>query len=227
MEDTPQTPPTDRTAVPAEDLARSYRAIADDKAWDIDIGEAEREGVPEAVPTTRPAPPALTQLLEALLFVGGAPLTPETAAAAIRGLTPAQFSQALASLNRDYRRQGRPYAIQVQGQGYGLTLRPRFRPILERLYGQIREARLSPPAIEVLSLVAYRQPVTKQEVDSIRGAESSALIRQLVRRNLIAVVQRGEAGRSEIYYGTTPRFLELFQLNSLDDLPQTADLQRL
>jgi segregation and condensation protein B len=154
-------------------------------------------------------------------------LSPETAAAAIRGLTPAQFSQALAALNRDYRRQGRPYAIQAQGQGYCLTLRPRFRPILEHLYGQIREARLSPPAIDVLSLVAYRQPVTKQEVDSLRGAESGALIRQLVRRNLIAVVQRGEAGRREISYGTTARFLELFQLSSLEDLPQTADLQRL
>jgi segregation and condensation protein B len=106
-------------------------------------------------------------------------------------------------------------------------LRPRFRPVVERLYGQMREARLSPPAIEVLSLVAYRQPVTKQEMDSIRGAESGALIRQLVRRNLIAVVQRGEAGRREVFYGTTPRFLELFLLTSLDDLPQTADLQRL
>jgi chromosome segregation and condensation protein ScpB len=69
--------------------------------------------------------------------------------------------------------------------------------------------------------------VTKQEVDSIRGAESGALIRQLVRRNLIAVVQRGEAGRREIYYGTTPRFLELFQLSGLDDLPQLADPQKL
>ena len=91
----------------------------------------------------------------------------------------------------------------VQGQGYCLTLRPRFRPMIERLYGQVREARLSPPAIEVLSLVAYRQPVAKQEIDSIRGAESGALLRQLVCRNLIAVVQRGEAGQHEIYYGTT------------------------
>jgi segregation and condensation protein B len=227
MEDSPQPRPSDSTSEPAEGLARSYRAFVGDEVWDTDVGGGEGEAVPETSTTTPVAPPSLVQLLEALLFVGGAPLTAEQAAAVIRGLTPAQFSQAIASLNRDYRRQGRPYLIQVQGQGYCLTLRPRFRPVLDRLYGQIREARLSPPAIDVLSLVAYRQPVTKQEIDSLRGAESGALIRQLVRRNLIAVVQRGEAGRREIYYGTTPRFLELFQLSSLDDLPQTADLQRL
>jgi segregation and condensation protein B len=142
-------------------------------------------------------------------------------------LTTAQFTEAIAALNQNYRRQGRPYIIQAYGQGYSLTLRPRFRSVLERLYGSTREARLSPPAIDALALVAYRQPVTKQEIDNIRGAESGALIRQLVRRNLIVVVQRGEAGRREVFYGTTPRFLELFQLTSLEDLPQTADLQRL
>jgi segregation and condensation protein B len=161
------------------------------------------------------------------LFVGGAPLTAESSAAAIRGLTPSQFTQAIAFLNQTYRRQGRPYVIQAHAQGYSLALRARHRSVLERLYGHVRKARLSPPAVDVLALVAYRQPVTRQEIDSIRGAESSALIRQLVRRNLIAVVQRGEAGRREVFYGTTPRFLELFQLSSLDDLPQTADLQKL
>jgi segregation and condensation protein B len=209
----------------AEGLAQSFNALIDEKAWEIDIPQTETVVVPES---PEPAsPPAVSRLVEALLFVGGVPLTLERAAAAIRGLTDSQFMQAIASLNQNYRRQGRPYFIQAEGQGFSLTLRPRFHSVVERLYGQTREARLSPPAIDVLALVAYRQPVTKQEIDSIRGVESGALIRQLVRRNLIAVVQRGEAGRRDVLYGTTPRFLELFQLRSLDDLPQTADLQRL
>jgi segregation and condensation protein B len=95
------------------------------------------------------------------------------------------------------------------------------------LHGRQREARLSPAAIDVLALVAYRQPATRQEIDNLRGADSGALLRQLVRRNLIAVVQRGDGQHREVSYGTTPRFLELFQLQSLDDLPQTQDLQRL
>jgi segregation and condensation protein B len=212
----------------AEELARSFNALIDEKVWEIDVKESEAVAVSEAGPAASTTnPPSLPHLVEALLFVGGAPLTAERTAAAIRGLTGPQFAQAVASLNQDYRRQGRPYIIQAQGQGFVLALRPRFRPIVERLYGQTREARLSPPAVDVLALVAYRQPVTKQEMDSIRGGESGALVRQLVRRNLIAVVQRGEAGRREVLYGTTPRFLQLFQLASLDDLPQTADLQRL
>jgi len=211
----------------AEGLARSFNALIDEKAWETDVPETQTVAVAQTSTAASTNPPSLPHLLEALLFVGGVPLTAERAAAAIRGLTASQFAQAIASLNRDYRRQGRPYFIQAQGPGFALALRPRFRPIVERLYGQTREARLSPPAIDVLALVAYRQPVTKQEIDSIRGAESGALVRQLVRRNLIAVAQRGESGRREVLYGTTARFLQLFQLSSLDDLPQTADLQKL
>jgi segregation and condensation protein B len=175
----------------------------------------------------RATPPPPLRILEALLFVAGAPLTPDRAAAAIRGLTLEQFTEAIDQLNRDYRRQGRPYTIQTQGHGYVLTLRPRFRLVLERLHGGVREARLSPAAIDVLSLVAYRQPVTKQEVETWRGGESGSLLRQLVRRGLIAAVQRAEEGQRELCYGTTPRFLELFGLSSLEDLPQTQDLQKL
>jgi segregation and condensation protein B len=96
---------------------------------------------------------------------------------------------------------------------------------VEKLYGSVREARLSAAAIDALALVAYRQPVTKQEIDSLRGAESGPLLRQLIRRNLIAIIHRAEADQREVSYGTTPRFLELFNLTSLDDLPRTEDLQ--
>jgi segregation and condensation protein B len=226
MADLPEWRPKN-SSEPAQGLARSYSALIEEKSWQTDVTEAATEVAPEASAAESANPPSVPHLLEALLFVGGAPLTVDRAVAVIRGLSPAQFTEAIASLNRDYRRQGRPYIIQTAGQGYSLVLRVRFNPVVERLYGQAREARLSPPAIDVLSLVAYRQPVSKQEIDNIRGADSAALMRQLVRRNLIAVVQRGEASRREVFYGTTPRFLELFQLSSLDDLPQTADLQRL
>jgi segregation and condensation protein B len=165
--------------------------------------------------------------VEALLFVGGAPLPAERACAAVRGLTEAQLAEAVDALNQEYRRQGRPYLIQAQAAGYVLTLRPRFRPVWEKLYGGPRVARLSPAAIDVLALVAYRQPATRQEIESLRGADCGGLLRQLVRRGLIAVAQRGDADQREVAYGTTPRFLELFQLRSLDDLPQTQDLQQM
>jgi segregation and condensation protein B len=161
-----------------------------------------------------------------MLFVGGAPLSPTRACEVVRGLTPQGFSQAIAALNRAYREQGRPYRIQPRDQGYELALRPEFALVRERLLGATREARLSQPAMDTLALVAYRQPVTRQEVDSLRGAESLGLLRQLVRLGLVAV-QRGEAGQKDVCYGTTARFLRLFGLRNLDDLPRTQDVRKI
>ncbi len=173
------------------------------------------------------APPPLVRIVEALLFVGGAPLTAARAGETIRGLTESDFSEVITSLNAEYRAQGRPYLIQAQGAGHVMALRPRFQGVMERLYGGQRAARLSAASIDVLALVAYRQPATKQEIDTLRGTDCGSLLRQLVRRGLIAVVQRADAHGREVSYATTARFLELFKLRSLDDLPQTQDLQRL
>lgn len=208
-----------------EELGEHDDAVVGDQAWEVDVPEAAPE--PEAPEKPPAAPPAPKRIIEAFLFVGGAPLTATRAADAIRGLSAGAFADAIAELNRDYRQQGRPYSIQARDQGYVLTLRPNFRHVLDRLYGSTREARLSPAAVDVLALVAYRQPATRPEIDSLRGAESGTLLRQLVRRGLIAVVHRGDAAQKEVAYGTTHRFLELFGLNSLEDLPQTQDLQRL
>src|SRR5262249_34262457 len=114
--------------------------------------------------------------------------------------------------------------IQLREQGYEMTLRPRFRAVTERLGGAARAARLSPAALETLALGAYRQPGGREDIDTVRGADSLALLRQLVRLGLVAV-QHG-AGSGALY-ATTPRFLQLFELRGLDDLPRTQDLQKL
>jgi segregation and condensation protein B len=209
-------------------LSRSYGAILRQRNWEVDGPEQlDSLSVIRGPDVHAEGAPPIARIVEALLFVGGLPLTAARAAEAVRGLTPAQFAEAIDTLVHDYRRQGRPYTIRARGEGYVLALRPRYRPIVEKLYGTTREARLSAAAIDVLSLVAYRQPVTKQEIDSLRGAECGALLRQLVRRGLIAVVPRADAPRREASFGTTARFLKLFGLKSLDDLPQTQDLQSL
>lgn len=215
-----------------DDLGRSYAQFLDEKLPDSPAeGDLEAPATPvaasaaESEPSATPPPPL--RIVEALLFVGGAPLDAARAGAVIRGLTAEQFTEAIDTLNRAYRRQGRPYVIQPKDAGYVLTLRPRYHFVIEKVYGGQREARLSTAAIDVLALVAYRQPATKAEIDSLRGADSGALLRQLVRRGLVQVVYRAEADRREVSYGTTPRFLELFGLDSLDDLPRTQDLQQL
>lgn len=216
---------TDATPGPSSsDLGRSYGELLN-QSWEVDEPGPPDQSPASAGVSTLPPPPL--RILEALLFVGGGPLTVDRATRIIRGLTPEQFAEHLATLNRLYRRQGRPYAIVPQGDGYVLTLRARYAGVAEKLYGGPREARLSTAALDVLALVAYRQPATKAEIDSLRGAESGALLRQLIRRGLVCVVQRGEASQRDVAYGTTARFLEFFGLTSLDDLPHTQDLQQL
>jgi segregation and condensation protein B len=211
---------------PADDLGRSYEAMLhNEPAGDAADEHAELRS--SLIPPEQQAPPPTERIIEAMLFVGGEPLTPEQACGILRDLSAEQFHQAIELLNREYLAQGRPYSIQHQGPGYVLALKKRHRVVLERLYGSTKEAQLSQTAVDVLALVAYRQPATRQEIDTLRGAESGSILRQLVRRGLIAVVQRGQADQKEVAYGTTPRFLELFGLKSLDDLPRTQDLQQL
>lgn len=213
----PDDPPANANA--ADELGRSYAAL---------LGKPDGDGgAPPPTAEDDGAPPSPLRIVEALLFIGGAPLTATRAGEVIRGLTAEQFGQAIDELTAAYRRQGRPYAVQPRGHGFVLALRPRYQRVADKLHGGVREARLSTAAVDVLALVAYRQPATKAEIDSLRGAESGALLRQLVRRGLIQVVYRGDASRKEVSYGTTARFLELFGLQTLDDLPRTRDLQQL
>lgn len=206
--------------------------------WQLDADTApatetpDRRGNGLASPRFAPArpteqPPKPERILEAMLFVSSIPLTFERAAEVIRGLSPAQYQAGIDELNRDYRTQARPYAIHKEDQGHVLSLRPTFRFVLEKLHGSGREARLSQAAVEVLAIVAYRQPVTREEVETIRGSSSGAHLRQLLRRGLVGVVGRGASGDADVRYGTTLRFLELFGLTSLDDLPETEDTARL
>ena len=145
------------------DLGRSYRQVLDQEST------TETYSGISGADTEPSAPPPVHRIIEALLFVGGASLTQERAAQIIRGLTREQFTQALEGLNLDYRAQGRPYAIQQRGDGFVLSLRPRFHRVLDKIYGAAREARLSTAAVDVLSLIAYRQPATKQEIDALRA----------------------------------------------------------
>jgi segregation and condensation protein B len=181
----------------------------------------------QIIPPPSEDPPSLEQIFEAMLFVGGHSLTAQTACAAVRGLTPDRFHSTIEMLTRLYRKQHRAYTIEARDGGFVLTVLPVHRPLREKLFGGPREARLDQPAVDVLSVVAYRQPVDKAEVDAIRGTDSSGLLRQLVRLGLVVVQHRAEAGTRAVRYGTTKRFLEIVGIESLDELPRLGDTSQL
>lgn len=165
-------------------------------------------------------------ILEAMLFVGNRasePISAARAAELMRGVEPGEIPDLVERLNRRYLATGCPFQIVGEGEGYRLTLRAEFSGVRNKFYGRIREARLSQAAIDVLSIVAYRQPITAENVSKLRDAPSSALLTQLVRRRLLEIERPADKPRT-VLYRTSPRFLQLFGLRNLDDLPQSDDL---
>jgi segregation and condensation protein B len=211
------TPENANTAEPGQ-LEQPELHDSDSQAQTVPLAEAAVE--PEI-------PPTPLQIIEAMLFIGGQPLKAEKACEIVRGLGVEQFRESIDVLNRVYRLQNRPYFVAASEQGYSMAVRPRYRSIREKIFGGPREARLTHAALDVLALIAYQQPAAKNEIDTVRGVESGHIIRQLIRLGLISVVQRADSDQREVCYGTTTRFLELFNLKGLDDLPRTGDPQRL
>jgi segregation and condensation protein B len=167
-------------------------------------------------------------ILEAMLFVGhplGEPLTSERIAGLMRGVRPAEVDDLVQSLNDVYAASGAPYEIVSVGPGYQLALREEFGPLRDAFYGRVREARLSQAAIDILAIVAYHQPVTADEIDRRRGKPSGAIVAQLVRRDLL-VVERNHEKKAKPQYRTTGRFLQLFDLGDLSELPRSQDIER-
>lgn len=177
-------------------------------------------------PANEPDRPALKPLLEALVFASPAPITSERLAEIVRGAAAEEINSAVAELNDQYLRQGRPYCLKLGAEGLRFILRPNYQHVLEQVYGGLKEARLSAAAIEALAIVAYRQPAPKALVDSLRGQESGHLLRQLVRKGLLEVHPADDAESGD-RFRTTTRFLELFALTTLDDLPRAEELPRL
>lgn len=164
-------------------------------------------------------------ILEALLFVGNRenePLSSERVAGLMRGVEPGDVPEFVNELNTRYQADGCPYRIVSRGAGYRLVLGEDFASLRNVFYGRVREARLSQAAIEVLSAVAYRQPLTSEQVSGLRGTPSGHLLLQLVRRQLLRIERPPDKGRTAVYY-TTDRFLELFGLENLDDMPQPEE----
>lgn len=162
----------------------------------------------------------LGELLLALLLVAPGPATVEELAAAAEVDTPAID----ATLTRLELRAGEPWIVQRHDGHVQLVTAPRFARHVRRFLGLDRETKLSAAALEALAVVAYQQPVTRPEVESVRGVDSSGVIATLVQRGLIEQVGRLQTAGQPIQYGTTAAFLNLFGFSTLVDLPPLGEV---
>ena len=185
------------------------------------------QGAAVKPPQPPPADSSVTpaQVIEAALFVGGQPLTAGKLYALLRGaITVEQVPELIDELNTLYAAQERPYEVRLGDGGYRLELRPEYDRLRARVFGQgPREVRLSQDLLEVLALVAYRQPITQAEIEALGKASPGNQVRQLLRRELIQL-ERDPEQPKEVRYRTTERFLSVFGLANLADLPQPDDL---
>lgn len=161
--------------------------------------------------------------LESLLFVWGDPLDAKVCAE-LFNLSVQEIVDCFRDLMGDYEERGSGIRIREMDHRFQLCTNPENDDYIQRLCTPVKEKRLTQAALEVLAIIAYRQPVTKGEIDSIRGVRSDRVLEGLMRRELVAECGRSTAIGRPILYGTTSGFLAQFGFESLGDLPQIEDI---
>ena len=169
--------------------------------------------------------PSLKTVVEAMLFVSDEPVSDDRLAAAAGENVPVgEVRDAVRQLNEEYAAAGRALAIEEIAGGWQLLTRPEFNKYLRQLVRARNEARFTQAALETLSIVAYKQPITRAEIEDIRGVACGDILRTLIEKNLVRIAGRSEHVGRPLLYGTTKKFLTAFGLSSVKDLPSDKQL---
>jgi len=183
----------------------------------------------------------LTRVIEALLFSAQKPLSIRELATAIKGAeddlaseTPNEFARvkdsevgaALEQLKTEYIQQGRAFLLIEKAEGWQLATDPSFARWVRQLFPAPKPARLSAPALETLAIIAYRQPITRADVEAVRGVNIDGVLQTLMDRGLVKIAGRAEVPGRPLLYETTQFFLDHFGLRNLDELPNAEELRK-
>ncbi len=182
---------------------------------------------------------SLSQVIEALLFAAQKPLTARELVAAIKGAgredelmpnefaktTEAQVAAALEQLKIEYGQQGRAFQLAEKAEGWQLVSDPVYAPWVRQLFPAVKPARLTPPSLETLAIIAYRQPITRADVEAVRGVAVDGVLQNLMERGLVKIAGRAEVPGRPLLYETTQFFLEHFGLRDLNELPNAEELR--
>jgi len=168
------------------------------------------------------------KILEALLFVSDKPLSLKELKDIIKADVAdiSNLEDILKELKDEYATINKPYEIKFVADGWTFATKPEYSPWIKKLLKEKTVLKLSPSALETLAMIAYKQPITRAEIDEIRGVESSGVIDTLLERKLIKIVGRKEALGRPLLYGTTQDFLKHFGLAHLSELPLIEDMPK-
>jgi segregation and condensation protein B len=178
-------------------------------------------------------PEAFLPILEALIFASDEPLSEKTINELLAESEFQEFANpdaikiAIEQINDDLARCARPYSIVKVAGGYHFVTRSQFGVYVQKLLKAKSRKRLSQAALETLSIVAYKQPVSKPDIEAIRGVNSGEIMNSLLDRGLVTIIGRAETAGRPLLYGTTAEFLRLFGLAALEDLPRMKEIDEL
>lgn len=183
--------------------------------------EAENAETDAACPeTSTDAPVVDLASLEALLFSTHHPLTAGRLAELLELESTKYVRSAIRDLNKQYEDGSRSFRIEQVAGGYQMLTLPAYAAVIKKHQAKEADAKLTKAALETLAIVAYKQPILRADVEAIRGVACGETIRSLMEKHLVKIAGRAEVPGRPILYGTTKRFLEVFGLNSLKDLPK-------
>jgi len=167
----------------------------------------------------------IKKIIETLLFVSEKPLGLERIKEILEDIhiEKSSIKALIEELRNEYNQTNRTFTVEELGGGYRLSTDPFYGPWIRKLFKIERKDRLSLPALETLSVIAYRQPVAKTDIEAIRGVNIDGVIKNLLERGQIRIIGRKEVAGRPFLYGTTREFLVHFGLNSLDDLPKLKE----
>ena len=164
-------------------------------------------------------------VVEAVLFASDEPLTAERLANIVE-TSVKQIRQHIENLNEKYKANSNAFKIEQIAGGYQMLTLSAYNSWLQKLLRARSESKLSAAALETLAIIAYKQPVIRVDIEAIRGVSTGEMIRNLIYKGLVKIVGRAEVLGRPMLYGTTKKFLELFGLNSLKDLPKIEELKK-
>lgn len=168
---------------------------------------------------------ALKSVLEAILFAASEPISLKQFQAVLSGLDARTLRKVLDTLRDDYQEMERSFHLAEIANGYQICTRPQYSEWIQKFYTQQVRVTLSPPALETLAIVAYKQPVTRADVAAIRGVNSDSVLNSLIEKGLVSIAGR-KAGRS-LLFSTTDEFLQQFGLKDASELPSLDEIDEL
>ena len=169
----------------------------------------------------------LKEVVEALIFASDTPIPVDAIRKIIEETTPAEIKRIVEELNLVYKQNKRAFQIVEHGGGYQLVTRETYSQWVKKLFQGKRKSRLSQAALETLSVIAYKQPISKSEVAHIRGVNCDGVVRTLLERKLLTISGRGDGPGRPLLYKTTKDFLIYFGVNSIEDLPKPREIEEL